>query len=148
MSRMLYVSPADIQANGVIWAAVKNMTPTVILDTLANASALADSYLSSRYRVPFLTYGPDLKRAVLDVAIYDLLSARGMSLDGSDANYRARYQDALKWLGAINNGTAQPIGAIDSAGAGNGAGSPDGGSQGMGSSGTTPLIVTTSQRGW
>lgn len=133
MTRLLYVSPADLQANTVVWGAIKNMAPQVILDKLANASATAESYLSSRYTLPFLSYGPDFKRAVFDIAVYDLLSERGMSLDGADANYRARFKDAVDWLKRVNQGQATPLGLEDQ--------SPQ-------RSGTAPRVASTRPRGW
>lgn len=133
MAGLLYVSPADLQANEVVWGAINNMAPSVILDKLASASATAESYLSSRYTLPFLSYGQDFKRVVFDIAVYDLLSERGMSLDGSDANFRARYKDAIDWLKRVNSGQATPLGLEDV--------TPQ-------RSGSTPRVSSRPPRGW
>lgn len=114
MSGLLYVSLADLRSNTNVAEAIRNLGDDTVIDAIAAASSEAESYISARYSLPFLTYGPDFKKAVLSIVIYDLISERGMSLEGSDANYRLRAQDARAWLKAIASGTVTPQGVIDS----------------------------------
>ena len=80
------------------------------------ASALCDGYLAQRYKLPIVAFCPDLRRAVLAIASYDLISARGYDPASTDnGNIRQRYLDAIEWLKAVADGEISPD-IIDSSG--------------------------------
>lgn len=73
------------------------------------ASALCDGYLAQRYTLPIIAWCPDLKRAALAIASYDLISARGYDPAATDnGNIRQRYLDAIEWLKAVASGELTP----------------------------------------
>jgi phage gp36-like protein len=69
---------------------------------LADASALIDSYLSQRYTLPLPVVPEALKRACVDVALYQTVR------EGTKASedYRLRYEDAVVWLRDLATGKA------------------------------------------
>lgn len=73
------------------------------------ASALCDGYLAQRYTLPLVAWCPDLRRAVLAIASYDLISARGYDPASTDnGNIRQRYLDAIEWLKFVASGELTP----------------------------------------
>lgn len=74
------------------------------------ASALCDGHLAQRYRLPLVTWSPDLTRTVLAIASYDLVSARGYDPAATDnGNVRQRYLDAIEWLKDVKAGNVTPV---------------------------------------
>jgi phage gp36-like protein len=141
-----YAERTDLTSLGLIGNALANVSTTMQDAALDAASATADSYLQSRYVLPLVTWGVDLKRAVCIIAAYDLLTTRGYSPAGNvDENFRQRYLDVLKWLGEVRSSEATPSQITDSstpdaeAGA-DGSVNVDGGSEFQ--------FVTASARGW
>lgn len=110
-----YATSTDLASLGLIGGALSNV-PTATQDAaLIAASALADSYLQSRYDLPITRWGQDLARAVCQIAAYDLLTSRGFGMvQGPDANIRQRYLDALEWLQEVSQGKQTPAYVIDS----------------------------------
>lgn len=78
-------------------------------EALEVASALIDGYLRQRYRLPLISFVPDLVRAACAIAAYDLLSSRGYDPGAQDNdNVRLRYEDAIKWLERVAGGEISP----------------------------------------
>lgn len=75
---------------------------------LEAASRLADSHLRSRYTLPLISHGDDLRRVVCHIAAYDIMVTQGFNPEGPDANLRLRYEDAEKWLRAVATGAVTP----------------------------------------
>lgn len=69
---------------------------------LADASALIDSYLSQRYTLPLPAVPEALKRACVDVALYQVVREGTQAAD----DYRLRYEDAIAWLRDLAAGKA------------------------------------------
>jgi len=72
---------------------------TVMTRGLTRASALIDSYLAGRYALPLSTTPEVIKALCLDIARYM------MGHNAQEEDVRQRYEDALKTLGLIANGT-------------------------------------------
>lgn len=72
------------------------------------ASAEADGYLRSRYpraELPLTTYSVDLTIAVVKIAVFELLAARGFDPNAnSDDVIVKRADDARAWLKSIARG--------------------------------------------
>ncbi len=65
---------------------------SVVERALADAVALADSYLARRHTLPLASTPPALRPVVCDVARYKLHE------DAPTEEVRRRYEDALAWL--------------------------------------------------
>lgn len=109
-----YASQTDLAQLGLAGGALQNVTPTIQDAALLAASALADSYLESRFTLPLTSWGKDLSRVVCFIAAYDILTSRGYSPQSPDDHIRQRYQDALAWLQEVSQGTQTPSHVADS----------------------------------
>lgn len=139
-----YATRTDLANLGLVAGALANVTTTTQDAALVAASAVADSYLQSRYQLPLLQWGQDLSRAVAIIAAYDLLTSRGYNPQSSaDQNVRQRYLDALAWLDSISKGASTPSYVTDSS-------TPTGTTDGSTSTETDGAfqMVTSSVRGW
>lgn len=132
---MAYASSSDLTRLGVGAAAVVGIPSGEIATALDSASDLADSYLGARYTLPLVAWGDDLRRAVCQIAAYDVIAGnRGFNPEqGADVSLRLRYEDAIKWLERVAAGSLVPVAVIDS--------SPttDEGSA---------FVITDAKRGW
>jgi phage gp36-like protein len=130
-----YAVVADLVRFGVNASALASVSSSDQQAALDNASALADSYLGARYSLPLTTYGDDIKRAVCNIAAYDLLCVRGFNpAVGADVNYRMRREDAVRWLELVARQQVTPVGIV--AGADQVAVYDE------------PCVTTSTKRGW
>lgn len=113
---MAYANRTQLTQLGLQSAALTDVTATVQDENLDAASALADSYLASRYTLPLISWGDDLIRAVCVIAAWDILAGtRGFDPEAlGDQAVRMRYEDIIKWLEAIAAGDVTPSGIVDS----------------------------------
>ena len=72
---------------------------TVLDRALSKASAIIDGYVGARYSLPLPAIPPTLTALSLDIARYQ------MGHYGIESDPRKRYEDALKMLRDIANGT-------------------------------------------
>jgi phage gp36-like protein len=72
---------------------------TVMARGLRRASELIDGYVGARYSLPLPSVPPILRTLTLDIARYQ------MGHYGRESDHRARYEDALRQLQQIANGT-------------------------------------------
>ena len=84
-------------------AAMVAVLPAPIETALDDASAIIDTWLRRRYRVPLSVCPPELRRAACILARYDLSTGEQKNPSEQTVADRA---DALKWLAAIGAGTA------------------------------------------
>lgn len=80
----------------------------VVEQAIVDASELIDSYLAKRYALPLQSTPAPLKRICGDMVLY-LLSGDGTVTDEK----RKRYEDALKFLKALADGTASLGAALE-----------------------------------
>ena len=73
-----------------------------ITRALSDASALIDTYLSGRYKLPLAATAPVLVRPCVDIACYYLAQQATMLTD----ELRQRYEDAVKLLRDFAEGRA------------------------------------------
>ena len=104
---MAYATPSDLARLGVAAAALSDVPVPDQEAALDAASRLADSYLARRYRLPLVSWGDDLKRAVALIAAYDLIAVRGFAPEGADEHLRLRYEDAIRWLEQVAKGEVE-----------------------------------------
>ncbi|SRR6266568_5443920 len=105
-----YVLVSEIGRYGGNVDAISSISPTDQQAALDAASGLADSYMRGRYRLPLLTWNdPALKKAVVSIAYYDMLTTRGYNpQSGSDANVVNRNIEAIAWLVKVQKQEAHP----------------------------------------
>ncbi len=71
-------------------------------DAVAQADAEIDSYCGTRYTVPFVTVPDVVKKASVDIAIYNLYSRRVEEIPQTRTD---RYKNTVRLLEAISRGT-------------------------------------------
>lgn len=86
-------TPADQEMDGIV--------RDVADAALVSASALIDSYLGKRYRVPMDLPTPAVTDACCDLARYRLSTGDGKSCS---EDVRARNNDATRWLRDVSSG--------------------------------------------
>lgn len=104
-----YATTTDLTRLGLPSDALVDVTSEAQEAALAAASALADSYLRSRYRLPLTAWSDELTRVVCVIAAWDLLTTRGFDPSGSaDEAIRQRYEDAIGWLKDVSRSVVTP----------------------------------------
>lgn len=133
MSR--YVLTSEIATYGGNTDAIASISDPDQQAALDAASDTADSYMRGRYRLPLVSFDDAaLKRAVVSIAFYDMLSTRGFNPQtGADSNIAMRNMDAIAWLVRVQKQEAHPnvVPAADQ-------------SPGY----DAPRVLTTPKRGW
>lgn len=127
----------DVNAVSLPAGALVNVAADLKACSLIDATDLIVGYLERGSAWPKTTWGGDLRRACSIIAAYDLMVGRGFDPDRYDENFRKRYEDIIKWLEKIAEGTINPT-------------DPGGGTDpGTGtSSHGTPRISSLVGRGW
>lgn len=105
-----YVLVSEIGRYGGNVDAIASIAASDQQAALDAASGVADSYMRGRYRLPLLTWDdPALKKAIVAIAFYDMLSTRGFNpQSGSDRNVADRNVDAIAWLVRVQKQEAHP----------------------------------------
>ena len=71
---------------------------------IADAQTEIDSYCRAQYSVPFQTVPGLIKKIAVDIALYNLVSRRGMDEESPDVILVKRYRDAVKLLENLAKG--------------------------------------------
>lgn len=109
-----YATTTDLQTFGLPAAALTPVSTPDQNNALIAASALADSYLGQRFRLPLSSWGTDITKAAAEIAAYLVMKKRGWSPGAADAEQiREAYDDALKWLRDVGQGKATPFGVVE-----------------------------------
>lgn len=131
---MSYATITDLARLGVVPATLAGLSSETKEAALSAASSLASGYLQSQFALPLSEWGDDLRRAVVAIAVYDLLSHRGYDPEASgNLTIRDRYEDSVQWLRDVAAGRVSPSGIVDS--------TPECDDAG-------PVVVTRPKRGW
>lgn len=86
------VSLTDVNRSGAINVGVLNQA-------ISDADSEIDSYVAVRFSLPLATVPKELTRVACDIARYRLYD------DRAPDEIRKRYEDAVKWLAAVANGS-------------------------------------------
>lgn len=105
---MAYATRTQLTQLAIPAAALTGVSTADQDAALEAASDLADGYLRSRYALPLTAWEDDLRRAVCGIAAYDLLTRRGFRPEDSGENVRLRYEDAVRWLKGVADGSISP----------------------------------------
>lgn len=109
------ITDAELLAMGIASTALASITSGTRDQARAAASDLALSYVAKRYKLPLVSWGNDLRRAVAHIAAYDLLCARGFNpAAGSDDSIKQRHDTAVSWLRDVSRGIAELVDCVDS----------------------------------
>lgn len=135
---MPYATTTDLTRFGLPSTALTGVSSTTQEEAISAASALADSYMRSRYAVPLTAWGDDLRQCVCALAAETLLTSRG--LDPGRANgdvILTRADNARAWLKDVSAGRASVSGGVTTPGPGTYA-----------RASTAPTTASSSERGW
>lgn len=81
---------------------------------LVSASGKASSYLAKQYTFPLVSWGDDVREAVVAIAVYTLMSRRGFNpANPGDQAIVKRYDDAIRWLEGVAKGLVEPSDIVD-----------------------------------
>jgi phage gp36-like protein len=103
----LYATLTDLQNEGLPSLAQQTLSDPQKNAALANASAMVDSYISTRFELPLNTWGLDIVRATVAIASWDLMNRRGRQ-PGEDNPGEPGYKAAIAWLKDVSAGKATP----------------------------------------
>lgn len=107
------------------------------LAAIDGASRQIDSFLRAKFKLPLVLVGADIRKACIDIAIYDVMVGRGYNPEaGADPGIKDRMDAAFKWLKLISEGKAVPD-VTDSSPA-----------AAEGRPGARPIIISASSRGF
>ena len=109
----LYASVDDFKQLALAQQTLASVSDAEVAKALATASARAASYLGQRFLLPLVAWGADLVDAVCALAAWRILCRRGFNPEGhGDSAIRMSYDDAITWLRAVAEGSAQPDGLV------------------------------------
>mgnify|MGYP001560058940 CR=1 FL=1 len=83
----------------------------VVDRVIREATATVDSYLATRYPVPFSPVPDIIRDTTRKIAFWNLATGRGFDGEGADKNILLDYQAALAWLKSVSKGEAVVPGA-------------------------------------
>lgn len=82
---------------------IEKVTP-LAKEAIADADAEIDGYLAKRYSVPFTKVPKTLNKFSKDIAIYNLVSRKGIDESDREKTYLNRYNAAIKFLENVAKG--------------------------------------------
>ena len=85
-------------------AGVGAIDQTVVEKKIADAQTEIDSYCRAQYTVPFQVVPGLIKKLAVDIALYNLVSKRGLDEESPDVILVKRYRDAVKLLENLAKG--------------------------------------------
>jgi phage gp36-like protein len=111
-----YAEISDLDVAAVNASALASFTESQKNRALVNASRLLDGYFRSRFTLPLVQVGGDVKRATAIVAAYDLMVSRGYNPDAvGDPLFEKRYREIIGvppqimgWADLVANGKITP----------------------------------------
>lgn len=82
---------------------IKKITP-ITKEAIEDADAEIDGYLAKRYSVPFTKVPKTLNKFSKDIAIYNLMSRKGIDESDREKTYLNRYNAAIRFLENVAKG--------------------------------------------
>lgn len=76
----------------------------IVDEKIGDAQMEIDSYCRTQYPVPFQTVPGLIRKLTVDIALYNLVSRRGLDEDSPDVILVKRYRDAVKFLENLAKG--------------------------------------------
>lgn len=112
-SLRVFATPEELRALGAASEALAAYTDAQLDERLCAVTDTMSGYLQARYSLPLATWGADLKQAVVDRAVYDVLSHRGFN-PADNPLVAGRAREALRWLEDVRDERIDPVGLVDS----------------------------------
>lgn len=133
-----YCTVEELQNYGLSRRVVDGMDPEKVGAALDSASALIDSYLRSRFKLPLTAFGNDIREAAGVIAAWRILRSEGFDpTDPANETIRRDFEDKIKWLQNIASGIVTPEVTDASSGAESGVGVS-----------SRARVVSNASRGW
>ncbi|MBO5524285.1 MAG: DUF1320 domain-containing protein [Roseburia sp.] len=82
---------------------IEKITP-LAEQAIGDAGAEIDGYLAKRYKVPFKKTPPVIHKYAKDIALYNLVSRKGVDEDDREKTYLNRYNAAIAFLLRVAEG--------------------------------------------
>lgn len=105
----LYATVEELQDQGIPPAGLGDLSEDTLETALTWASGKADSYFRKRFTLPLVSWGEDVKDAIVCLAIWRLLTRKGFNPQvPGHAAIAQNYSDAVKWLKDVASGEVEP----------------------------------------
>ena len=82
---------------------IQAITP-IVEQAIADADAEIDGYLAKRYKVPFEKTPQVINKFAKDIALYNMVSRKGVDENDRDKTYLTRYNAAIAFLTKVAEG--------------------------------------------
>jgi phage gp36-like protein len=97
-----YCTVDEVKRYGVNGSALTGIPTQTIEDTILAISSEADSAFRSRYNLPLISWGVDVRSNVARIVAYELLVVRGFNPElGADTNIASRAEASRAWFRAV-----------------------------------------------
>jgi len=104
-----YCTADELTTYGIRAEALRSILPEVLQAAIDAASDVIDGYLRSRYQLPLVAWGVDIRRLCAKIAVHDLLMVRGFnSARQGDEQLEKMYDDSIANLRDISSGKFSP----------------------------------------
>jgi len=113
---MAYATYGEFLQFGLRSGVIAGISEPDVVAALAAASSVADGYLRSRFTLPLLAWGQDLRLNVCKLAQWEVMTGqRGFNPENpGNAIYLERYEQAVRWFEQVAKGLVAPGGIEDS----------------------------------
>ena len=122
-----YCTIPQLAQYGIRAEALRSISPSDLQAAIVAASGTIDGYLRSRYKLPLVAWGEDLRLICARLAVYQLVVTRGFNAArAGDDQIEKQYEISLDTLKAIPNNKYSPDVTDSSVGAAPGVSAPSG----------------------
>jgi phage gp36-like protein len=106
---MAYITQDELEELALPAGAQGGLSDAIVLKQITRASEEADVYLASRYKLPLLAWGNDLKGWVADIAAFFCLKRIGFNPEAADHKvYKDAHDEALAKLLLVSKRLLHP----------------------------------------
>lgn len=125
-----YCTTAELSQYGIRAEALRGIALSELQAAILAASKTIDGYLRSRYKLPLVAWGEDIRLICARLAVYQLVVVRGFNAArAGDEQVEKQYEVSLATLKDIPPGKYSPDVTDASSGAGPGVSAPAGTAQ-------------------
>jgi phage gp36-like protein len=105
---MAYITDLELgQLSAIPAALLAQMDPAAKAQQREAGTSKINGYLAARYgdKLPITTPPLEIKQVNADLTAYWLMTQHGYAPQGSDEEFRNRFDDAIEWLKDVSRGT-------------------------------------------
>jgi phage gp36-like protein len=104
-----YCTTAELTTYGIRAEALRSISSEDLQAAIVAASDVIDGYLRTRYQLPLVAWGTDVRRLCAKIACHDLIMVRGFnSARAGDEQLDKMYDDAIANLRDISAAKCSP----------------------------------------